>query len=380
VRAAAAFLTTAHETLWEHVSAWSRATLWSRPEATRDDQARREARALAAAIGDAGWLRPIEQGDPVALCLVREAIAAGSPLADAVVAVQGLVGSALVIGGTDAQRRRWLPGIVAGESVTAFAMTEPEAGSDAAAICTRARRDGDGWVLDGEKHLISNAGLADLYLVFARTSGDGGSRGISGFLIPSGTAGLAFAGPQVMAAPHPLGRLRLTGCRVGDEALVGIANEGFALGMRALDLLRPTVGAAACGMACRALDEAVTHARARRQFGQALADMPLVREKLGRLATDLDAARLLVYRAAWEHSRGRAPVTFSAAMAKSFATEAAQRIVDEALQICGGVGLVIGHPVERLYRAVRALRIYEGTTDILRLVIARGVVDDGIHR
>ncbi len=378
MKAVAAFLSPAHEALWTHVTSWTRETLWSRPEAAADDEARRDAKVLVRAIGDAGWFAALEQRDLRALCLVREAIAAASPLADAVVAIQGLGATSLVVAGSDTQCRQWLPAIVSGQVMTAFAMTEPGAGSDVAAMQTRARRDGDGWILDGEKHLISNAGIADLYLVFAKTSPEKGSRGISLFLVPAETTGFEFVTAQVMAAPHPLGRVRLSGCRLGPDAVIGAVDGGFKIGMRTLDWLRPTVGAAACGLASRALDEAVRHARSRRQFGQALADMPLVGEKLGRMATELDAARLLVYRAAWEQSQGASRISISAAMAKSFATEMAQRVVDEAIQICGGVGVLAGHPVERLYRAVRALRIYEGATDILRLIVAAGVIDEAV--
>jgi acyl-CoA dehydrogenase len=227
-----------------------------------------------------------------------------------------------------------------------------------------------------EKHLISNAGLADLYLVFAKTSPDRGSRGISLFLVPADTPGLEFVGAQVMAAPHPLGQLRLTDCRIPDAARLGPVDQGFKLGMATLDQIRPSVGAAACGLAGRALEEAVAHARQRQQFGQRLSDMPLIREKIGRMATELDAGRLLVYRAAWEIDSQPGRHSTSAAMAKGFATEMAQRVVDEAVQIVGGLGVLVGHPVERLYRAVRALRIYEGATDIQRLIVAGAYLDE----
>ena len=251
-----------------------------------------------------------------------------------------------------------------------FAMTEPAAGSDVAAMQTSARRDGTSWVLDGEKHLISNAGIADVYVVFARTSADAGSRGISAFLTPADAPGLRFDGAQVLAAPHPLGRLRFDACRLPGDALLGQVDAGFKLGMMALDRIRPTVGAAACGMAARALDEAAKHAQTRRQFGQAIGSFQLIREKLGRMSTELRASRLLVYHAAWTKDRGAPRITVEAAMAKSYATEAAQRVVDEAVQIVGGAGVLVGHPVERLYRSVRALRIYEGATEIHRLIIA----------
>jgi acyl-CoA dehydrogenase len=383
VNAVAAFLEPSHQEMGRRLAGWSRSTLGSRPEPSSDDDARREAKVMLDLLGRGGWLEAIASRDLRGLCLVREAVAAHSPLADAVVAIQGLGGAPLLLAGNAAQRDRWLARIVRGRVMTAFAMTEPAAGSDVAAMQTSAVRDGDAWVINGEKHLISNAGIADLYIVFARTSADRGSRGISAFLVPGDTPGLEFSGAQTMSAPHPLGRVRFVDCRVAADAMLGEIDRGFKLGMTTLDCLRPTVGAAACGMAARALDEAVVHARGRQQFGQALADMPLVREKIGRMATDLDAARLLVYRAAWQQDRTwREDATVSrsnagaAAMAKGFATEMAQRVVDDAIQIVGGLGVLAGHPVERLYRAVRALRIYEGATDIQRLIVAGEILSD----
>ena len=357
------------------MSTWARQTLCDRIEPASDAEARREATALLTTIGDAGWLAAVEAQDVRAVCLIRECVAAASPLADAVIAIQGLGATTLLLGGTKAQQHDWVRELISGRAMAAFAMSEPEAGSDVAAMRTTGRRDGDCWVIDGEKHLISNAGVADLYLVFAKTSPEKGSRGITAFLIPATTPGVGFVEAQVMSAAHPLGRVRFTGCRVDAAAIVGEPDGGFKLGMTVLDRLRPTVGAAACGMAARALTEAVRHARGRRQFGQSLAEMPLVREKIGRMATNLDAARLLVYRAAWEQAMGAARITASAAMAKSFATEVAQQVVDEAVQIVGGRGVLVGHVIERLYRSVRALRIYEGATDIQRLIVAAAVID-----
>ena len=376
MKAVSAFLTSDHERHWARATAWSRQTLQARPEPATDDAARREAIALLRAIGGAGLLDTIAAPDVRALCLLREVVAYSSPLADAVVAIQALGATPIVRAGTDQQRARWLHDITAGRVMTAFAMTEPEAGSDVASMRTRAVSDGSDWVLNGEKHLISNAGLADLYLVFAKTEPEKGSRGISVFLVPADTPGLSFAAAQVMAAPHPLGHLRFTDCRIADAARLGPVDQGFKLGMATLDQIRPSVGAAACGLAARALDEAATHARQRRQFGQRLADMPLIREKIGRMATELDAARLLVYRAAWETDSQPGRHSTTAAMAKSFATEMAQRVVDDAVQIIGGIGVLIGHPVERLYRSVRALRIYEGATDIQRLIVAGAYLDE----
>ena len=370
VEAIGVFLDAPHVKLASQLTGFCESTLAHRPEPPTDDDARREARELLRVMGDAGWFGAIGTGDLRALCLAREKVAAASPLADAVLALQALGGTPFVLSGTDAQRARWLDEIIAGRVMTAFAMTEPEAGSDVAAMTTRARPDGSGWVLDGEKHLISNAGIADLYLVFAVTTDGAGSRGISLFAVPGDADGLVFEGPQVLAAPHPLGRVRLAGCRVPGDALLGQRDAGFKLGMMTLDRVRPSVGAAACGMAARALVEALEHASTRRQFGEPLASFQLIREKIGRMATELEAARLLVYRAAWEKDHGEARITLEAAMAKSFATEAAQHVIDEAIQIAGGRGVLVGHPVERLYRAVRALRIYEGATEIQRLIIA----------
>lgn len=360
----------AHIELATRVTSFAQASLASRAEPLTDDDARREARELVALMGGARLYTSIAAGDLRALCVTREIVAAANPLADAVLALQALGGTSLALAGTDAQRARWLETITTGRAMAAFAMTEPEAGSDVAAMRTSARRDGKEWVLTGEKHLISNAGIADLYVVFAVTTEGAGSRGISAFLVPADAPGLAFAGPQVMAAPHPLGAIRLDSCRVPAEALLGELDRGFKLGLMVLDRVRPSVGAAACGMAARALLAALEHATSRKQFGQALASFQIVREKIGRLATELEAARLLVYRAAWLKDGHAERITLEAAMAKSFATEAAHRIIDEAVQMVGGIGVLVGHPVERLYRAVRSMRIYEGTTEIQRLIIA----------
>ena len=342
----------------------------SRSEALDDDTARREARALLTLMAGERLYEPIRTGDIRALCVTREIVGAASPLADAVLALQALGGTPIAQAGSEAQRSKWLDAICSGRAMAAFAMTEPGAGSDVAAIGTSARRDGSGWIIDGDKHLISNAGIADMYVVFATTTAGAGHRGLSAFVVPADTPGLTFAGPQVLAAPHPIGRIRFESCRVPADALLGPIDGGFKVGMMALDALRPTVGAAACGMAARALVETLAHATSRQQFGAPLASFQITREKIGRLATELEAARLLVYRAAGRRDTQHGRITLEAAMAKSFATEAAQRIIDEAVQIAGGVGVLVGHPVERLYRAVRALRIYEGTTEIQRLIIA----------
>jgi acyl-CoA dehydrogenase len=366
----AAFLEPSHVALAERIADYAAREIAPHPEPHDDAAARTEARRWMAQLGAAGWFACIEQSDLRALCLLREGVAGASTLADAVIALQALGGTPLLIGGTPEQRSRWLPRIINGSAMAAFAMTEPEAGSDVAAMRTTAVRDGAEWVLDGEKHLISNAGIADVYIVFAVTTPGVGSRGITAFIVPSDTPGLSLAETQVMAAPHPLGRMRFDACRLPAGAVLGEMGRGFKLGMMTLDRIRPSVGAAACGMAARALTEALAHVSARQQFGQPLSAFQLVQEKLGRMATELDAARLLVYRAAWLKDRGAERITVPAAMAKSFATEAAQRIVDDAVQLVGGRGVLVGHPVEQLYRAVRALRIYEGATDIQHLIVA----------
>src|SRR5512147_318115 len=364
------FLDPSHLALERRATAFARETIATRPEPADDDAARRDARELLRLLGQGGWLKPIFDLDLRGCCLMREALGAASRLADAVFALQGLGTMPLLLRGSPAQKARWLDQIAAGEVMTAFAMTEPEAGSDVAAISTRARRDGSGFVLDGRKTLISNAGIADLYTVFASTDPAAGPKGISCFLVPADTPGLRFAGAQVLSAPHPLGELRFESCRVPAEALVGEEGRGFGIGLAALDRLRPTVAAAACGMAARALEESLAHVKRRQQFGKPLAEFQLVQQKLAGMATELSAARLLVYRAAYEKDQGQERITIEAAMAKAFATEMAQRAVDDAVQLIGGRGVLASHPVDRLYRAVRALRIYEGTTEIQQLIIA----------
>ena len=371
-----AFLDDAHQALAPVVGAFAGATARELPEPADDAEARTRARAWLARLGEGGLLDPIRRRDWRGCCLTREALGAASPLADAVFALQGLATVPLHFAENEAMRSRWLEDAVAGRAMGAFAMTEPEAGSDAAAIATRARREGDAYVLDGTKTLISNAGIADFYTVFATTDSSLGAKGISCFVVPADTPGLTFTRAQVLSAPHPLGEIAFEGCRVPEGNRLGPEGRGLALGLKTLDRLRATVGAAACGMAARALDEALRHARTRRQFGKPLSEFQLVQEKLARMATDLTAARLLVYRAAYEADRGAERVTLEAAMAKAFATEAAQRVIDDAVQILGGSGVLASSPVDRLYRAVRALRIYEGTTEIQHLVIAGQLVKE----
>ena len=370
-----AFLSDDHCTLAARIGAFAARELAPRPAPGDDGAARKEARALLALLGEGGWLEPIRRQDWRACCIVREALAAASPLADAVFALQALGVVPMLLSSGSKVAARWADEILAGRAMAAFAMTEAEAGSDVAAIATRAWSSGDAYVLSGAKTFISNAGIADVYTVFASTDPAAGGRGISCFVVPADAPGLRFAGAQVLSAPHPLGQIAFDDCRVPAANRLGDEGKGFALGLKTLDRLRATVGAAACGMAARALAEAIRHAGSRRQFGKPLAEFQLVQEKLARMATGLAAARLLVYRAAWEADRGAERVTLEAAMAKAFATEAAQRIVDDAVQILGGAGVMASHPVDRLYRAVRALRIYEGTTEIQHLVIAQQLLE-----
>ena len=371
-----AFLDERHALLAGEASDFAAREVASRPEPRDDDAARRDARDLLARVGGAGWFEPIQNQDWRACCLVREALAAASPLADAVFALQGLGTLPILFSENESARERWVDAAIAGRAMAAFAMTEPEAGSDVAAMATTARRDGDSYRLDGTKTYISNAGIADFYTVFASTEPKAGGKGISCFVVPADTPGLTFVRPQILSAPHPLGEIAFKDCRIPVLNRLGEEGRGYALGLRTLDRMRATVGAAACGMAARALEEAFAHARSRRQFGKPLAEFQLIQEKLARMATDLTAARLLVYRCAWTADRGQARVTLEAAMAKAFATEAAQRIVDDAIQVLGAAGVMASNPVDRLYRAVRALRIYEGTTEIQHLVIAGQLMQD----
>ncbi len=371
-----AFLEERHLAFADTIGAFAARALAPRREPADDAAARREARALLTELGAAGHFEPIRAQDWRACCLAREALAAASPLADAVFALQALGTLPLLLADNQAMRERWVPEAIAGRAMAAFAMTETQAGSDVAAIATTARRDGTSYVLSGTKTYISNAGIADFYTVFASTDPAAAGKGLACFVVPAGSAGLRFAKAQVLSAPHPLGEIAFEDCRVPAANRLGEEGGGLALGLQTLDLLRATVGAAACGMAARALDEAIAHARARRQFGKPLAAFQLVQEKLARMATNLAAARLLVYRAAWEADRGAERVTFEAAMAKAFATESAQRIVDDAVQVLGGAGVMASHPVDRLYRSVRALRIYEGTTEIQHLAIAGRLLKD----
>jgi acyl-CoA dehydrogenase len=309
--------------------------------------------------------------DARALCLIREELSYSSSLADLAFVMQGLGTFAIARAAPDHVREFWLSRAVSGKAIAAFALTEPDAGSDVAAISTTARRDGETYVIDGRKRFISNAGIADFYTVFARTgTRDDGRATLSAFVVGSKMQGFSVVERTPLIAPHPIGEIAFNECRVPAEDMVGDEGDGFRLAMETLDTFRASVGAAACGMARRALDEALRYASTRKQFGRLLGEHQLVQEKLADMVTELDAARLLVYRAAYARDTSEGRLTREASEAKLFATEAAGRIIDSAVQIHGGAGLVRGSVVERLYRDVRALRIYEGTSEIQKLVIA----------
>jgi len=363
-----------HLELAEEVSRFVRDRIDPLDAPLSDDDGRRQARDILALLAEGNLLRFIDPLDLRACCLVREALAWASPLADEVFALQCLSAMPILLGGTPAQKEAWAAPILAGGAMGGFAMTEPNAGSDVGALETVATRADGGYRLTGHKTLISNAGIADVYTVFASTDRDAGHRGVSCFAIRADAPGFRFAGPLVLSAPHPLGELAFEGCRVAEDARLGAEGDGFKLGMATLDRLRPTVAAAATGMAARALYEALDYTRGRTQFGQPISEFQLVQQKLARMATELAASRLLLYRAAWEHDQGKERITLESAMAKSYATEAAQRVIDDAVQLHGGIGTLRSSVVDRLYRSVRALRIYEGTTDVQQLVIARNLL------
>jgi alkylation response protein AidB-like acyl-CoA dehydrogenase len=332
-------------------------------------------RRLVRLLGEGGWLRHAIGGggspiDTRAICLIRETLARHDGLADFAFAMQGLGSGAISLFGTEAQRERYLPRVARGAAIAAFALSEPDAGSDVAAMRCAARPDGDAYVLDGDKTWISNGGIADFYVVFARTGEAPGARGISAFIVDADTPGFTVAERIAVIAPHPLARLRFDGCRVPAAQRIGAAGQGFKVAMATLDVFRTSVAAAALGFARRAFDEALAHATQRRMFGQTLADFQLTQAKLAQMATSIDASALLTYRAAWERDRG-GKVTKEAAMAKMTATESAQQVIDAAVQMFGGLGVTSGHPAERLYREIRALRIYEGATEVQQLIIAR---------
>jgi acyl-CoA dehydrogenase len=317
-----------------------------------------------------------EKLDSRALVILRENLAFHSPLADFAFAMQGLGSGAITLAGTDVQRANYLPDVARGAKIAAFALSEPDAGSDVAAMATTAVETANGYVLNGTKTWISNGGIADFYCVFAKTNPDAGSRGISAFVVDAKTPGLDDSKHIHVMAPHPLATLTFTNCVVPKSALLGELNGGFKLAMQTLDIFRASVAAAALGMARRALHEAISWSTARKMFNQTLADFQLTQAKLGEMATLIDAAALLTYRAAWLRDTQGARTTKEAAMAKMTATENAQRVIDMALQMHGGRGVEVGSVIEHLYRDIRSLRIYEGATEVQQLIVGKSVLAD----
>jgi acyl-CoA dehydrogenase len=376
------FLEPRHRELAGRLEAWAADNLSDIDHGDVDQACRN----LVTVLGRDGWLKfsapdesEAERIDVRTLALIRETLARRSGLADFAFAMQGLGAGPVSLFGTAEQRKAWLPKTRAGKAIAAFALSEPTSGSDVANIVTIARRDGNSFVLDGEKTWISNGGIADFYVVFARTGEAPGARGLSAFIVEADNPGLTVAERLDVIAPHPLARLRFEGCRVPGSSLIGDASDGFKIAMATLDVFRTSVGAAALGFARRALDETLRRANNRHLFGAPLADLQMVQGHIADMALEIDAAALLIYRAAWVKDMGAARVTREAAMAKLFATEAAQRVIDTAVQIHGGDGVRSGHPVETLYREIRALRIYEGASDVQKVVIARSVLSTVEH-
>jgi acyl-CoA dehydrogenase len=383
------FFGSVHQELSDALAAWTLQSLSDHEHPSERQAVDARCRELVQALGAAGFTRycvrasdggALPDFDTRAICVVREALAFADGLADFAFAMQGLGSGAISLAGSADLKHRYLPRVASGNAIAAFALSEPQAGSDVAAMQLRARPSGAGYVLNGEKTWISNGGIADFYCVFARTQdgerrpdGSVGAQGISAFVVDAGTPGFEIAERIDVIAPHPLARLRFKDCQISDAQRIGAEGEGFKIAMRTLDVFRTSVAAAAVGFARRALAEALRHAGERRMFGRWLADFQLTQAALAEMATDIDAAALLTYRAAWQRDRGES-VTCAAAMAKLTATESAQRVIDRALQMFGGRGVVSGEVIERLYRDIRALRIYEGATEVQKLIIAREIL------
>ncbi|XLZ72543.1 acyl-CoA dehydrogenase family protein [Massilia sp. SR12] len=381
------FFEARHAALEQELDTWAAAHVRDDHGAGHDTAAvDAQCRKLVRALGDAGWLRHAIGGtayggaldaiDTRAICLIRETLARHNGLADFAFAMQGLGSGAISLFGSVANKQAYLPRVAKGEAIAAFALSEPQAGSDVAAMQCAAVQDGEHYVLDGEKTWISNGGIADFYVVFARTGEAPGARGISAFIVDKDTPGFEIAERINVIAPHPLARLKFSNCRIPASQRLGEAGQGFKVAMATLDVFRTSVAGAALGFARRALEEALSHAQGRKMFGQALADFQLTQAKLAQMATGVDASALLTYRAAWQRDQGQ-KVTKEAAMAKMTATETAQQVIDAAVQMFGGMGVVSEHPVERLYREIRALRIYEGATEVQQLIIARELLREG---
>ena len=365
-----------HRTLAAELEAWAAASVAH----IHSDDNDADCKQLVSLLGEAGWLRHAVAGqafggqgetvDTRTICLLRETLARHNGLADFAFAMQGLGSGPISLDGSDAQKKAYLPRVASGQAIAAFALSEPEAGSDVAAMCCEATVDGADYILNGEKTWISNGGIADFYVVFARTGEAPGARGISAFIVDADTPGFEVTHRIHVIAPHPLATIRLTDCRIAASQRIGEAGQGFKVAMRTLDVFRTSVAAAALGFAKRALQEALARASSRDMFGGKLADFQITQAKLADMALAVDSSSLLTYRAAWQRDQG-GNVTKEAAMAKLAATEQAQQVIDAAVQIWGGMGVVSGVMVERLYREIRALRIYEGASEVQQLIIAR---------
>jgi alkylation response protein AidB-like acyl-CoA dehydrogenase len=375
------FFEASHGDLAEALETWSKTNLSGQHSQDVDT----ECRHLVKALGQGNWLKYAVAGqqyggakdsiDTRSICLIRETLARHHGLADFAFAMQGLGSGAISLAGTETQKQTYLPRVAAGGAIAAFALSESDAGSDVAAMQCSARIEGDVAVLNGRKTWISNGGIADFYVVFARSDEAPGARGISAFIVDASTPGFKVSERINVIAPHPLGQLQFDDCRIPLTQRIGSGGEGFKIAMRTLDVFRTSVAAAALGFARRALDEALQHVTQRKMFNQTLADFQLTQAKLAQMATTIDSAALLTYRAAWQRDQGRT-VTREAAMAKMAATEGAQQVIDAAVQLFGGLGVVSDHPVERLYREIRALRIYEGATEVQQLIIARDLLKE----
>jgi acyl-CoA dehydrogenase len=368
--------------LRSRVSAWVGKRLLTQrdPESTVEERALQVARELGAegflkhTVPQAfGGVRNVIQARD--LCILREELARGDALADTMFAMQALGSHPIVRAGNELQKRNYLPKVATGAAIAAFAITESEAGSDVASMQTRAARQGNDFLLTGAKRFVSNAGIADFSVVFASTAPEKKAKGVSAFVVDAPAPGMVVKEKIQMLSPHPIGAIEFNNCVVGEHALLGKEGEGLQIAFATLDLLRCTVGAAAVGLAQRALDEALQYSKSRWQFGRPIGEFQGIEFKLAEMATGLEAARLLVYRAAWAHDCGNDDAKQKSSMAKLFATETAQHIVDQALQIHGGSGLIAGSIMERLYRDVRALRIYEGTSEIQKVIIARSLLN-----
>ncbi len=361
-----------HRTLAADLDAWAAETVSGIDHSDTDAACR----ALVTALGEGGWAQHSgapagETLDVRSLCLIRETLARHDGLADFAFAMQGLGTGAISLFGNESQQAEWLPLTRSGQAISAFALTEPQSGSDVANSTMTATLDGDEYVLNGEKTWISNGGIADVYTLFARTGEGPGAKGLSAFIVPAGLPGFEVVERQQVIAPHPLATLRFTDCRIPARAMIGGPGLGFRIAMSVLDVFRSTVAAAALGFARRALDEALSRVTSRQVQGAPLFDLQMVQGHIADMALDVDAAALLVYRAAWTKDSGAARVTREAAMAKLFSTDQAQQVIDKAVQLHGGDGVRHGQKVEELYRDIRALRIYEGASDVQRVVIAR---------